>query len=184
MIVGFLFNLALTGKDTALIKQSVSFGISRNTIFWSKLILTLAYFLLLCVIGLLLTIGLGESLFASEEQSVRNFLIACLNMVPMVVSGFFLIHALRMLRVGEAYIFIVLLLVFLFSGNLLKVLFRSISGLDELYKYAPSTLLNDNLTRFVDQAIVFDYSYWITGIVISVIALLIGAKKFAKQNID
>src|SRR5690625_3014125 len=39
LIVALLFNLALTGKDMSLIKQSVSFGISRNTIFWSKLIL-------------------------------------------------------------------------------------------------------------------------------------------------
>ena len=44
VIVGLLFNSALTGKDMSLIKQSVSFGISRNIIFWSKLILTLNYF--------------------------------------------------------------------------------------------------------------------------------------------
>src|SRR5690625_784512 len=56
LIIAFLFNLALTGKDMSLIKQSISFGISRNTIFWSKLILTLSYFLFICVIGLLLMI--------------------------------------------------------------------------------------------------------------------------------
>lgn len=89
IVVGFLFNLALTGKDTSLLKQSVSFGVSRKTIFWSKLILTLCYFLLVCMGGLLLMIGLGESLFVSEEQSIRNFLIASLNMVPIVLSGFF-----------------------------------------------------------------------------------------------
>src|SRR5690625_2296722 len=66
LIIAFLFNIMLTGKDMSLIKQSISFGISRNTIFWSKLILTLSYFLLLCVIGLLLMIGLGER---SEEHT-------------------------------------------------------------------------------------------------------------------
>src|SRR5699024_1921224 len=98
MIVGLLFNSILTGKDTSLIKQSVSFGISRNTIFWSKLILTLSYFLLLCVIGLLLTIALGETFLASEEQSVNNYLIASSNMVPIVLGGFILIHVLKMLK--------------------------------------------------------------------------------------
>lgn len=184
ILVGLLFNLALTGKDTSVIKQSVSFGVSRNTIFWSKLILTLSYFLLLCVIGLFLTIALGETLLGNDDQSVKNFLIACLNMLPIVVSGFFTIHAIRMLKVSEIYIIFIVLFLFIFSGNLLRVLFRSISGLDELYKYAPSTLLSDNLTSFMDQAAHFDYHYWVTGIVISVIALLIGAKKFAKQNID
>src|SRR5690625_1055805 len=62
LIIAFLFNLSLTGKDMSLIKQSISFGISRNTIFWSKLILTLSYFLVVCVVGLLLMIGLGENL--------------------------------------------------------------------------------------------------------------------------
>jgi len=174
MIIGLLFNSALTGKDTSLIKQSVSFGISRSTIFWSKLILTLSYFLLFCVICLLLTIVLGETLLASEEQSVKNFLIAGLNMVPMVISGFVIIHVLRMLKVGEVYIIMLLLFIYIFSGNLLYMLFD----------YTPSTLLNDNLMNFIDYSAQFDYRLWVTGIVISVIALLIGAKRFAKQNID
>lgn len=184
IIVSFLFNLALTGKDTSLIKQSVSFGVSRHTIFWSKLILTLSYFLLLCVIALPLTIVLGETLLAGEEQSVRNFLIACFNMLPIVLSGFFMIHMLKMLKVGDVYIIITLLLIFILSGDLLQMFFRSISGLNEIYKWAPSTLLNDNLMSFMDHAAQFDYRYWITGILISVVSLIIGSNRFAKQNID
>ncbi len=95
-----------------------------------------------------------------------------------------MIHMLRMLKVGEVYIIIMLLLIFMVSGDLLRVIFRSIPGLDELYLYAPSTLLNENLMSFMNQAADFDYRYWIAGIVISVISLLIGAKKFANQNID
>ncbi len=174
MIVGLLFNSALTGKETSLIKQSVSFGISRYTIFWSKLILTLSYFLLLCVIGLLLTIALGETLLASEEQSVSNFLIASSNMVPIVLSGFFMIHVLKMLKVSEVYIIIMFLFIFIFSGDLLYMLFD----------YTPSTLLNENLMSFVNYSVQFDYRHWVTGIMISVISLLIGVKGFAKQNID
>lgn len=44
-IIGVIYNSALTNKeDTSLIKQSISFGISRNTIFWSKLIIRISYF--------------------------------------------------------------------------------------------------------------------------------------------
>ncbi|WP_059173951.1 ABC transporter permease [Bacillus sp. FJAT-27445] len=183
IIVGLIYNLSLTGKDLTLMKQSISFGVSRNSIFWSKLILTLSYFLLICVVGIILMIALGENLFTGENPSARNFLLACVNMAPMVLSGFFLTHTLKMLRVGEVYIFIVLLFIFGLSGNLLRV-FRPISGLNELYKYAPNTLLNDNLMSFLDDAVQFDYRYWVVGIVISVISLLIGAKKFANKNID
>ncbi|MBM7601554.1 ABC-2 type transport system permease protein [Virgibacillus halotolerans] len=184
LIIAFLFNLALTGKDMSLIKQSISFGISRNTIFWSKLILTLSYFLVICVVGLLLMIGLGENLFVKEEQSVSNFLIASFNMLPIVLSGFFMIHAMKMMKAGEVYIIIMLLFFFVFSGDLLRLILRPISGLDELYQYAPSTQFNENLMSFMDQSTQFEFRYWITGIVISVICLLIGARKFAKQYID
>jgi len=184
LIIAFLFNSALTGRDMSVVKQSISFGVSRSTIFWSKLILTLSYFLLLCVIGLLLMIGLGETLLESEEQSIRNFLTASFNMLPIVLSGFFMIHMLKMLRVGDVYIIVMLLVFFVFSGDLLRMLLRPITGLDGLYKYAPDSLLNENLMSFMDHAAQFDFRYWVVGIVISVISLLIGAKRFAKQNID
>lgn len=183
IIVGLIFNISLTGKDLSLLKQSVSFGISRNTIFWSKLILTLSYFLLLCASGIIVMIVLGESLFTGENQSVSNFLIACLNMAPIVLSGFFLTHSLKMLKVGEVYIILVLAFIFGFSDSLLRV-FRSFSGLRELREYAPSTLLNDNLMSFLDNTVQFDFKYWAVGIIISVISLLIGAKRFANKNID
>lgn len=184
LIVAFLFNLALTGKDSSLIKQSVSFGVSRSTIFWSKLMLTVSYFLLICFIGLVLMIGLGEGILASEEESVRHFLIASFNMLPIVLSGFFMIHSLKMMKVSDVYIIILLLLVFSFSGDLLRMIPESISGLSELYKYAPSTLLNENLMSFMGGTTQIDYRYWFAGIVLSVASLIIGSRQFAKLNID
>jgi ABC-2 type transport system permease protein len=184
MFVGFLFNTALTGKDASVMKQAVSFGISRNMIFWSKLIVTLSYFLLLCLIGLILVISLGESLFVSEEQSIRNFLAASFNMLPIVLSGFFIIHALKMLKIGDIYIIIFLFFLLIFSGDLLRWMLGSFSQLNEFYQYAPSTLLNDNLMSYMDQSAQFDFRFWVTGIVISLIFLIIGMMMFTNKNID
>src|SRR5690625_961953 len=69
LIVSFLFNGTLTGRDSSVIKQSISFGISRGSIYWSKLLLTVSYFLAVCCLGLVLIIGLGEGLLKSEEQT-------------------------------------------------------------------------------------------------------------------
>jgi len=184
LIVAFLFNMLLTGKDMFLTKHAVSFGVSRNMIFWTKLFLTLSYFLFLCLIGLLLMIGLGENLLESEEQSIRNFLTASFNMLPIVLSGFFLIHMLKILRVGDVYIIVILLFFFVFSGDLLRMLLRPISALEEMYRYAPSALLSENSIKFMNLQAQFDYHYCVVGVVISVVSLLIGAKIFARQNID
>lgn len=184
VIVALLFNASLTGKDLSLLKQSVSFGISRNTIFWSKLILTLSYFLLVCVIGLALMIGLGENLFIDEGQFTRSFIIASINMLPIVLCGFFMIHALKMLKIGEVYIIIWLLFVFIASGDVLRMMLKPISPFDQLYKYAPSTLLDENLMQYMDQTVQLDVRFWLVGMVVSVIFLTIGVRKFAKQTIN
>ena len=184
IIVSFLYNFSLTGKDATLLKNAVSFGISRNTIFWSKLLMTLSYFLFISILGIGLMIGLGETLMTSDGQSVKDFLTAIVNMLPIILSAFFLIHSLKMLKVGEVYIFILMLLIFVFSGDLLRVLFRPFTSLQEVYKYAPDTLLNENLLNFMNQTVQFGTQTWITGVLLSLIALLMGVTKFAKRTID
>lgn len=184
LIIALLFNLALTGKDISIVKQSISFGISRNTIFWSKLVLTLIYFLMVCGVGLLLMIGLGENVFVKEAHAVSNFLIASFNMLPIVLSGFFMIHAMKMMKANEIYIIITLFFIYSFSGDLLRLILRPITSLDQLYKYTPSTQLHENLMSFMEKTVHFELSYWITGFIISIICLLIGVNNFAKQQMD
>lgn len=184
ILVSVLFNFSLTGKDADLLKNAVSFDISRNTIFWSKLVMTLSYFLLISVLGIGLMIGLGETLMSSDSQSVKDFLTALVNMLPIVFSAFFLIHSLKMLKVGEVYIFILMLLIFVFSGDLLRIILRPFTDLQQVYKYAPDTLLHENLVNFMNHTVQFSFQYWIIGMLLSLIALLIGVTKFSKQTID
>lgn len=183
-IIALLVNGALTGKDLSLLKQSVSFGISRQTIFWSKLLLTLGYFFLLCLIGMALMVGLGETLFPTDKETLRNFLLACVNMFPLVVSGFFLIHALRMSRIGEAYTVVIVLVIYTMSDSIVNVLFRRVEGLTELYKWMPSALLNDNILQYMESTVTFEWKFWMVGIAMSLIILAIGIRVFQRKDID
>lgn len=183
-IIALLVNGALTGKDLSLLKQSVSFGISRNTIFWSKLILTLGYFLLLCFIGMLLMVGLGETLFPTDVQALRNFLLASTNMFPLVVSGFFLIHVLKMSRISDVYTVIIVLIVYTMSDRIVNLIFRRIEGFNQLHKWTPSSLLNENILQYMENTVAFDWKLWIVGLAISLIVLPLGIKVFQRQNID
>lgn len=183
-IIALLVNGSLTGKDLSLLKQSVSFGISRNTIFWSKLMITLGYFLLLCFIGILLMVGLGETLFPNDAQVLRSFLLACVSMFPLVVSGFFLIQVLKMNRIGDAYTVIIVLIVYTMSDRIVNLIFRRIEGLDELYKWTPSALLNENILKYMEHTVTFDWKSWIVGMVISLIVLPLGIRVFNRKDID
>src|SRR5699024_11408358 len=106
------------------LKQSLSFGISRSTIFWSKLILTFIYFLLLCFIGMMLTVVLGETLFTDSEPYLKSYLLASVNMFPIIFSAFMLVHVMQMNRIGTIYTLIVMLVIYTASDNIVNLMFR------------------------------------------------------------
>ncbi|MBM7837032.1 ABC-2 type transport system permease protein [Alkalihalobacillus xiaoxiensis] len=185
LIVAFLFNLLLTGnRELAVLKQTVSFGIGRTAIFYAKLLVTLGYFLLVCALGLTLVIALAEGLFAQGESLIQPFLVASANMLPLVLSGFIAVHSLRMIQVGEVYVIVLVLVVYRLSGDLIRAVSNLIPGLDGVYQYAPSTLLNDNLTQFGNQSAQLDFRVWLTGLVLAALFLAIGHLKFLKQPIE
>lgn len=179
-----IVNSALTGKDKVLIKQSISFGITRNTIFWSKLLMTFVYFFLLCLIGMLLMIGLGETFFPKDPDALLSFLIACVNMSPIILSGFFLVHVLKMNRFNDIFTIIIVIFVYTMSDTVVNLIFRRIEPLSDLYKWTPSALLNENMMAYAEYTVTLEWKYWIVGIVISLIVLLIGLWNFNKKDID
>ncbi|GKV69752.1 hypothetical protein NCCP2716_22500 [Sporosarcina sp. NCCP-2716] len=184
LIVIFLFNSSLTGRDTDVLKNAVSFGIRRSTIYWSKLLLTLGYFLIISVVGVALMIALGETMLATDSGSVRNFLTALGNMAPIALSAFFFIHSMKMMKVGDVYVFIVLLVVYGFSGYLLRIGAQKLDAFRTLYDYAPDTLLGQNMMAFMGQTVQFNAACWVTGVILSAAAIVIGVTKFSKQTID
>src|SRR5699024_3750533 len=98
---------------------------------------------------LLLFIILGQNIFVKEVHSTANFLIASFNMLPIVLSCLFMIHAMKMMEASQLYIIIMLLFIFVFSGDLLRVILGPFSRLDELYQYAPSAQFDDNLMSYM-----------------------------------
>ncbi|GAF17197.1 hypothetical protein JCM19046_1697 [Bacillus sp. JCM 19046] len=108
-------------------------------------------------------IALAEGLFAQGESLIQPFLVASANMLPLVVSGFIAVHSLRMIQVGEVYVLVLVLVVYRLSGDLIRAISNLIPGLDGVYQYAPSTLLNDNLTQFGNQSAQLDFRVWLTA---------------------
>lgn len=179
-----LINSSLTGKDLDTLKQSLSFGISRPTIFWAKFILTLFYFLFLCFIGMILMIGLGETLFTGSDPYLKSYLIASVNMFPVVLSAFVLVHVMQMNRMGTIYTVIAILVIYTISDGTVHLLFRLVGSLDELYKWTPSALLSENSRVFMDNTVTFSWESWLVGIILSLVFLTIGLWQFNKKDID
>lgn len=183
-IIVILVNSSLTGKDLYTLKQSLSFGISRLTIFWSKLIVTFLYFLLLCLVGTIIMVALGETLFTGSEPFLKSYLIASINMFPIVFSAFMLVHVLQMNRIGTVYTILAILVIYIYSDGIVHLMFRLVGPLNELYKWTPSALLNENALAFAENTVTFAWDNWLVGIGLSIVFLAIGLWKFNKKDFD
>lgn len=177
-------NSSLTGKDLDTLKQSISFGISRQTIFWSKFIVTLLYFLLLCFIGMIIMVVIGETLFTASDSYLKSYLIASVNMLPIVLSAFMLVHVLKMNRISTVYTIIAILVLYTLSDGIVNLMFRLVGPLNELYKWTPSALLNENALAYAENAVTFAWGNWLVGIGLSIVFLVIGLRRFNRKDID
>ena len=63
-------------------------------------------------------------------------------------------------------------------------MFRLVGPLDELYKWTPSFLLNENTLSYTENAVTFSWESWLVGIGLSIIFLAIGLWQFNKKDID
>lgn len=183
ILIGFLFSILLTGKDMEIVKQSVAFGISRNVIFWSKLLLTLGCFTLLCLLAAGLMVLLGQNLLPFEENTLRNFFYAASNMIPIILSAFAMGYVLSILNISEGLTIVLLLLVYNFSGNLAYLLLRPFPDLQKLTVYFPSTLLEDNLQGYMNQVAAVEGKYWLVGLLITAVSVIWGLLTFRKKDI-
>lgn len=184
LFVALLVDLILTGNDCLVLKQSIAFGISRKKIFLTKLSVTFIYFIVLCLIGITTTVLLGTFLFPQDAQVLSAYLIALANMAPLIISGFMLAHVLMMLGVKEIVICGLLIFIYSLSDNLLTFLSNYVDFVKILTDYAPSTLLTNNLFRFMNLEESFSITAWLVGMVISCLALVVGLKQFDKKSID
>lgn len=181
--IGAVVNSFLTGKDKTVMKHSVAYGNSRNKIFLVKLGLTLGVFLLLCLVGTGLATGLGNAFLQSDKVVVRSFLIAAVNMIPLVISGFALSHTLLMLNVNEMTTVIILFVVYDLSDMLISMVLTFFKITDKISQYFPSALFSSNYQAFIDRSVSFSPACWLVGAGITILCLVIGLTLFNRKII-
>lgn len=184
VLVGSLFTSVTAGGGIAVLKQSISFGISRKMIFWTKLMLTLGAFLLLCGVGMALAAGLGESFLQNDPKVLNDFLIGAVNMAPLVLSGLILSYVLRMAGISGTVTTGAVMVVYWFSGSLAKAVIMLFAKTDAISRFFPSELLADTTDAFASGKIALQGENWLVGGGIAVLSLFIGWRFFAEKDIQ
>lgn len=184
IIIGTLINRQLLGKDQKIIKQIVSFGIPRKTIFLTKLVLTLIPFSLLCIFGVAIVMIGGESFLQADVLMRGPFVIAVVNLIPLVLSAFVLGHSLMMVLDNEIYCIPIIFFVFSrWFSDLVQFIETTILGSHKLMNYLPSVQIDLIIKDFLEKNTSILPSSWIVGFIIIFVSLLVGMILFDKKDI-
>ncbi|WP_414052381.1 hypothetical protein [Macrococcus animalis] len=184
IVIGSIINSFLVNNESLrLLKQTVSFGISRSSIFFGKYLISLMYFVILCVISLLVVYICGRIFLPKDKKAFIDLLYAIVNMVPIILGGFSLAHALNISGIKEFLSGIILVAVLLLSSSLFYILSKFNKVFMTLYDYSPKVLLDGILTEYMDHNVQLSIDYWITGIFLTVTSLLVSFYLFNKKDI-
>ena len=167
-----------------MVKQSVAFGISRNRIFFTKLVLTLTEFLLLCSMGILITLFRRRATFNYRcylENPVSDF---CFQSHSINYRGFVLGFTLMCLTENE--VVSALLTLLLFNGAFSEVvsfLEKRIFDHSMLSSFYLELLLNKNTEQFLAKSASITTENWLIGTIVILISLSIGITIYNKKNL-
>lgn len=183
VMIGAIINSFLTNKESKrVLKHSISFGISRATIYFSKYLVALIAFTILCILGTIVLLTCGQLFFPKDWRATHEFLISLINFSPTVLSAFSLIHALN-INIERESISISLSLFILLGVSILSLILKNINRVFEVvYNMTPKVLSERVLTEFMGHKVVISADFWISGVTITVISLLIGYFYFMKRD--
>lgn len=176
--------LILTRKSQAKMCAAVSFGYSRQAVFWSKLITLSLGIVVMAAIILSVVILSGNVIFDLVNNStLSEFLIAFSNVLPIVASGFILGYVLAINGVSEILNLLILLLIYRVLGVLINTLAGRVSALKAVSKWTPTALFDNNLVHYMSNNVYFDVKCWVLGLIIIFISLIMGQAVFKKKDL-
>ncbi|QQK06905.1 hypothetical protein [Miniphocaeibacter halophilus] len=183
IMLGFIVSNILLGKDLNLIKASIHGGVSRSKIFWSKFLIGTGYYILLGIILVGITIILGQVfLKGTEDPGIKNYIMALLNMLPILISAFAISYTFGIFKIKSSSIIIFLLFVYGVLEPILNLFTGIFEPLTKILGYLPYAIFLNNLEYLRNKNVVFMSEAWIIGIIITIAVLIIGYRKFKKKD--
>ncbi|MBT2292809.1 ABC transporter permease subunit [Paenibacillus albidus] len=83
----FIFPLILMGEDRSVLKNTVAYGYSRQTIYNGKLVITLAGFILFSLVLVAVSVLIASTMVSKDEPTLAQYLSKLLNLLPVMTAG-------------------------------------------------------------------------------------------------
>lgn len=190
----FLFQISqiVVGEEVKhhTMKNSVSFGVSRSTIYFGKWIISI-----LGMIGVaVLSIGISvATMYLLLENSGSSYLVefiwAMVGMVPIMMAGITMYHVLFVLSPSANYAMMIFVGINFLPNIIGKYLGGRIEFLGWIYRHTPVYLMSesersaDNHLLMLGNSISGMTLCWEVGVVLTLVFLVAGYMKFKKSDI-
>lgn len=183
VMIGAVINSFLTNKESKrVLKQSISFGISRATIYFSKYLVSLIAFTILCILGTIVLLTCGQLFFPKDSRAVEEFLLSLINFSPIILGAFSLVHALNMVMRRETTAIVSFIFILLGTSTVAYILTKINKAFDVFYNLTPKVLSDRVLSEFMNHNVELSADFWISSLIITTLSLFIGYRLFKKED--
>lgn len=179
-----LTNLFSISREYGVIKNSICLGIPRDTIFLGKLTINLLLFSGTFVINSIFSIMIGETIFKSVPQSLSNYQLSTINILPIMVSAFVFAYVLSILGIGQITTTILLLFFYTLFGETLHLLLYPILKHEKISELTLSNLLAKTGNNFYLREVNLMIENWLIGTMTIVAILIVGLRVFRKKEMQ
>ncbi|MCE4958010.1 ABC transporter permease [Macrococcoides caseolyticum] len=183
-LIGSIINTFLTNKESKrVLKQSISYGITRTTIYFSKYFVSLIAFTILCIISIIVMVTCAHLLFPKDIRATDEFLLSLINFAPIILGTFSLMHALNMTIQRESLATIISVFILMGISTIAYILMNINQSFEIFYKLTPKVLSDRVLSEYMNHQVELSADFWISSFVITGLCIWLGYIKFNKQDI-
>lgn len=177
-ILAILTSSILNGRNLDILKQSISFGISKKNIYATKFFFSLG-FLLLTLLLLVATSSLFSYYFFSDDTpAFETSYIKIINMLPLIISSLALSHWLNVIRVNGIMTVLGVFGVYIMSSDIVRLLDNLFFKKQILVNYFPANLLEKAL-----DSSKFELQVFLIGVFFLLLFLILGYRSFSKKDV-
>lgn len=175
-ILAILTSSILNGRNLDILKQSISFGISKKNIYATKFFFSLG-FLLLTLLLLVVTSSLFSYYFFSDDTPAFETSYIK-NMLPLIISSLALSHWLNVIRVNGIMTVLGVFGVYIMSSDIVRLLDNLFFKKQILVNYFPANLLEKAL-----DSSKFELQVFLIGVFFLLLFLILGYRSFSKKDV-
>ncbi|MGK0555279.1 ABC transporter permease [Macrococcus capreoli] len=182
-MIGSVINTFLTNRESKrVLKQSISYGISRTTIYFSKYFVSLIAFTILCIIGIIVMVTCAFLLFPKDMRATNEFLLSLINFAPIILGTFSLMHTLNIILHRESLSTIISVFILFGISTLAYILMNINQTFETFYKLTPKVLSERVLSEYMNHQVELSADFWISSFIITGLSIWYGYIKFKRQD--